>query len=229
VPLGFHAWPSKSSSLGKEGNIYHTSISPNPPGEQFPADAFQDLMGYPVPLVTHPCRKIVFTIRSRDQGWGGDRQDHNTYHGSWTWFEAGLERWTKKNTESPPEAQQQQPSLVLEDLSTIYPPVETESDSTYRYDHSLLPFEHHKIQCNKTAVHETLEHRVVWSYTDDINQEDEAAAAELAASGRGTGTGNGKFVKELQLGDIITVWGKTRFPYWCNHVESVKVEVYWVV
>jgi hypothetical protein len=222
VPLGFHTWPPKSLSRGRV-DVFRTSVPPNPPGEQFPADTFQSLMNYPAPLVSHPCRKIVFTIRSRDQGWGGDRQDHLTYHGSWTWFEAGLERWTKKPGDDSPDAQDQ-PSLVLEDLSTIYPPVIPESETTHKFDHPLLAVENLKIQCNKTAVREILEHRVEWSYTDEVNFE-----SKLADIGRGTETGDGNFVRELQLGDIVTVWGKNRFPGWANYVESVKIEVYWVV
>lgn len=39
----------------------------------------------------HPCRKIVFTIKSHDQGWGGGRQNKGTYKGSYTWFDVGKE------------------------------------------------------------------------------------------------------------------------------------------
>ena len=53
--------------------------------------------GVPRALV-NPCRKIVFTIESKDQGWGGDADDENSFHGSWTWFEAGVERLDKVNT-----------------------------------------------------------------------------------------------------------------------------------
>lgn len=38
------------------------------------------------------CRKIVFSIRSHDQGWGGSAADKGTYRGSYTWFDIGLER-----------------------------------------------------------------------------------------------------------------------------------------
>lgn len=38
-----------------------------------------------------PCRKIVFTIKSRDQGWGGPVGCRGTYKGSSTWFDVGLE------------------------------------------------------------------------------------------------------------------------------------------
>jgi hypothetical protein len=40
----------------------------------------------------HPCRRIVFSITSHDQGWADDTEDEGTYKGSFTWFDAGLER-----------------------------------------------------------------------------------------------------------------------------------------
>ncbi len=43
--------------------------------------------------MAHPCRKIVFDIVSKDQGWGGGRGDQGTFHDSFTWFDVGLERF----------------------------------------------------------------------------------------------------------------------------------------
>lgn len=37
-------------------------------------------------------RSIVFSFRSRDQGWSDDPLHHGTYEGSWTWMEASLTR-----------------------------------------------------------------------------------------------------------------------------------------
>jgi len=227
-PLGFPAWPPQSPSLRSGKPLHRTSIPPRRPGGELPPESFHKLMGYPSPLVQHPCRKIVFTIRSYDQGWGGNPNDRGTYHGSFTWFEAGLERWTKRSGANP-GALQQQPSLALEDLATVYPRVVTENEGDANFDHPLHPIENLKIQCNKTATRGATEHRVEWRHNDDMDPDDPAAAAQLAAVGRGKATGDGKFVRELQLGDIVTVWGKTRFPGWSNHVESVKVEVYWFV
>lgn len=82
------------------------------------------------------------------------------------------------------------------------------------------------------------EHHVVWSYTDDIiypnsDDSDESidirVVSQLEDCGRGKATGDGEFVRNLKLGDIVTVWAKARFPGWANHVESVKVDVYWAV
>jgi hypothetical protein len=38
-----------------------------------------------------PCRRIVFTIVSNDQGWGGDESARGGYRGSFTWFDVGKE------------------------------------------------------------------------------------------------------------------------------------------
>ena len=72
-------------------------------------------------------------------------------------------------------------------------------------------------------------HRVEWRATDAIRPDLPEAVELLGANGRGTGTGNGRFVRELKLGDVITVWAKARFPAWKNYVESVKVDVYWAL
>ncbi|KAF7672519.1 hypothetical protein GT037_009550 [Alternaria burnsii] len=43
-------------------------------------------------------QRIVFTIESNDQGWCSERRtSSDPYHGSWTWFEAGIQR---RNPES---------------------------------------------------------------------------------------------------------------------------------
>ena len=44
-------------------------------------------------------RKLVYSFRSRDQGWSDYPQHHRTYEGSWTWFEAGLTRFQDKNAQ----------------------------------------------------------------------------------------------------------------------------------
>jgi hypothetical protein len=51
----------------------------------------------------------------------------------------------------------------------------------------------------------------------------------LEEQGRGRDTGTGEFVRNLKLGDVVTVWAKARFPQWVNVVEQVKIDVYWAV
>ncbi|AEO54578.1 hypothetical protein MYCTH_2297284 [Thermothelomyces thermophilus ATCC 42464] len=236
-PLGLHNWNRVSRGMG-DTPIHRTVPKPRPPGQEFLVDDFQELVASPISLLAHPCRRIVFTIRSHDQGWGGAPGDHGTYNGSWTWFEAGLERWCRSSPSQissaggqPPQQPDHGPSLKLDDLCTVYPEVEWQSEAqAYVFKHDLLAREEYKVQCNITAQRETQTHCVVWSYTDDIDPErDPEAATRLAEQGRGKATGNGKFVRDLKLGDIVTLWAKARFPGWANHVESVRMDVYYAV
>ncbi|KAL2140120.1 hypothetical protein VTI28DRAFT_4235 [Corynascus sepedonium] len=245
-PLGLHNW-NRISRATDDSLIHRTALKPQPPGEEYSVNDFQELIASPISLLAQPCRRIVFTIRSHDQGWGGAPADHGTYNGSWTWFEVGLERWCKTSpaqtspagierpSQASPAEQQPQPdnhpSLKLEDLCTVYPEVEWKSEAeAYVFRHDLCAREDLKVQCNVTAQRDAQEHRVVWSYTDDIDPEcDVEAATKLAGQGRGKATGSGKFVRGLKLGDVVTLWAKARFPAWANFVESVKMDVYYAV
>jgi len=75
-----------------------TQVLPLPLVSEHSTQTWQELIGAPEKTIEHPARKIVFTLRSHDQGWGGDHADHGTYHGSWTWFDVGLERFDPEGT-----------------------------------------------------------------------------------------------------------------------------------
>lgn len=70
---------------------------------------------------------------------------------------------------------------------------------------------------------------VTWLYTDNISPDSDEAKKIDEEEGRGRGTLDGSYVRNLKLGDVITVWGKARFGGWANHVEKVKIDVYWAV
>lgn len=219
-------------------DITRTPLQPRLAGKEFSAEELQELIAPSVAMLAHPCRRIVFTIRSHDQGWGGNIEDWNTYNGSWTWFEAGIERWCK-----PDDKQGQADAagrrtredggaaLRFDDLYTVLPePVWNESEQAYFYRHPLHWREDAKICSNVTVKRQTTTHRIVWSYDDDDDpSRDPAAAARLAQEGRGVATASGKFVRDLRLGDVVTVWAMARFPGWANHVESVELDVYFAV
>lgn len=79
-----------------------TEAKPLPLLEEHDGVFFARLANYPTPRLIHPCRKIVFSLKSHDQGWGGDPEYKGTYESSWTWFEAGLERFdAKQNCKLP--------------------------------------------------------------------------------------------------------------------------------
>ncbi|OHE99742.1 hypothetical protein CORC01_04878 [Colletotrichum orchidophilum] len=221
--------------------LLEPTASPTEMASEAPREYFTGSMKAP-PTLTHPVRKIVFKLRSKDQGWGGGHGDRGSYRGSWSWFEAGLEKFDKERTcdgscktaeASSDTGSEEAPftnetNLCTCGLQSIYPPVETTSDGKIAYTHGLQPLENLKIQTNKTANRDFMDHEVVWSWTDDVHPES-PDADRLADIGRGKGTATGKFVRNLKLGDVVTVWAKARFGGWANYVESVKVEIYWAV
>ncbi|KAK3372324.1 hypothetical protein B0H63DRAFT_484365 [Podospora didyma] len=263
-PIGFPKWPR---DVQLPPNFTQLPPTPRPVETQFSLNYYQRLIGSPEPMLAHPCRKIVFTIRSKDQGWVNHHTpEEGPYSGSWTWFEAGLEQWSKEedtthdedsdntdtdtekisdgsetgNTDNGKEPQLNSPqhqdtelededephTLTVNNLGTVYPEVvRSPATDEFAFEHPLLPREDVKIQANLTAEKAMTEHRVVWSSNDDM----EPGCVELEAIGRGKDTGTGRFVRCLQLGDIVTVWAKARFLAWTNNIESVKVDIYWAV
>lgn len=216
-------------------------------GGGYPLTQFQDWIGGPTDTLEYPCRKIVFTLRSRDQGWGGSFSDRGSYRGSWTWFEAGKERFDR-NAPYPkdtPEKKAPVQGVVEEEAAgsstlgrsnelptpyfpvyaarSIHPALEPGQEA---FHHELHPSPKLMIQRNKAATRQLTTHKVVWSWKDDI---DPLSSEKLSELGRGPETGNGDFVRNLTLGDVVTVWAKARFGGWANHIESVKVDIYWAL
>jgi hypothetical protein len=113
-------------------------------------------------------------------------------------------------------------------LRSVYPEPALMVDGRIHLHHPLLPDSKHLIQCNKVAGRSPMTHTITWSWLDDIDPKSDEAD-DLVLFGRGKETGDGEFVRNLKVGDVITVWAKTRFPGWVNNVYSVKVDVYWAV
>ncbi|KID73672.1 uncharacterized protein G6M90_00g002140 [Metarhizium brunneum] len=228
--------------------------TPLPRGTDCDAKYFAKLAKYPTPRLLNPARKVVFKIKSHDQGWASGNEEKGTYKGSWTWFEAGLEKFDAAQTsdaqstrDAPQETRESDSSaLPVRALRAVYPKIEqlpksdddenkekedeneSEAEAKYKYVHHLEAQPEWEIHRNLRAVGALQEHVVTWSYLDDIKAESDAGKV-LDDQGRGRATGDGSFVRSLVLGDVITVWGKARFPGWVNCGDSVKVEVYWAV
>jgi hypothetical protein len=193
-----------------------------------------------LPRGKHPCRKVVFTIKSKDQGWGGEPAHRGTYKGSYTWFDAGLERLEaidasklKDTRESLPEQFRPQFQVgkdppILCDTYTILPGIKDSAyPSNLEFDDPFLP-PPTRIQSNVTASQEIKEHIITWSYNDCIKPES-LEGEELEEQGRGRASATGEFVRSLEVGDIITVWARARFPGWKNNVQEVRIDVYWAI
>lgn len=197
-------------------------------------DVFKRLAKHAPPRLEHPVRKVVFTVKSKDQGWvGGEAIKHKgSYKASWTWFEAGLERFDStqqcdKNCVADLRYEKSNapaPDLPLCSLRPVVPDVEQIGDNgEWQYIHQLAAKSEHEIQRNRLARREWQENEIEWRWDDDLDGE------VLDEAGRGRDTGNGEFVRNLKLGDVVTIWGKARFRGWVNHVQKVKVDVYWAV
>lgn len=105
---------------------------------------------------------------------------------------------------------------------------EEKPEEAFRYTHPLHANAKWTIQQNKRATSQWQDHKVTWHYLDNVKA-DSDEGKKLEEVGRGRETGDGSFVRDLKMGDVVTVWGKARFPGWENTVEKVKVEVYWAV
>lgn len=119
----------------------------------------------------------------------------------------------------------------LTKLRSIWPEVVALPEAaSFAFRHDLNAHEEHKIQANVCARRTFTDHRVEWSWTDDIEPDGtDARLEQLVKTGRGAGTGNGGFVRGLTLGDVVTVWGRARYPAWVNSVDRVRIDVYWAV
>ncbi|KAK8061292.1 hypothetical protein PG994_007658 [Apiospora phragmitis] len=234
-PLGLSRWTPPNHDSWRS-----TQALPHKLGRELGSDRFQEFVEEPPPVSEHPVRKVVFNIRSSDQGWGGEPNDHGSYRHSWTWFDAGLERF-----DAEAQCDENCPSYSAEEgkgkdghicscaVWPVWPAVASSEGNEGaanppRYDHDLLPTADHKIQANKVAKQGIQQHHIVWRWNDDVDP-NSSAAEELERNGRGKATGNGEFVRSMKLGDIITVWGRARFGGWENRVEKVEIKVYWAV
>lgn len=90
-PVGLTSTEERAD-LAKVQRYDTKESTPRPLSREHPLSFFSRLARYPTPTLVHPVRKIVFTIRSRDQGSGIPRT-RDIYGQGWTWFEAGLERF----------------------------------------------------------------------------------------------------------------------------------------
>lgn len=98
---------------------------------------------------------------------------------------------------------------------------------SYQFEHPLLPDDtvlQKNVKCSKRMK----EHAITWSFDDCIEAQSEEAS-ELEEQGKGRATGSGDMVRSLEVGDVVTLWAKSRFPGWMNVIEEVKIDVYWAV
>lgn len=169
----------------------------------------------------HPCRKIVFSISSHDQGWGGGPGNRGKHVGSYSWFDAFIVPATRRA-----------------DSDTTTPGADSDSrtsgqeaDAEPKPPSRLEPFlpSANRLQTNPVAIGTTQNFRITWHYLDSIPPDSPEAEEIERSQGRGRATLDGRAVRNMQVGDSVSVWARARFAGWANHVERLSVRVFWAV
>ncbi|PYH99501.1 hypothetical protein BO71DRAFT_479426 [Aspergillus ellipticus CBS 707.79] len=157
----------------------------------------------------HPCRRVIFSLLSHDQGWGGGIRNRGQYEGSYSWFDTEIIH-----------AAHQRPQIG---------PSEEQGPAHFGPDHPHLLPNASKLQSNRTAVSAPQRHTIVWDHLDNIRADSSEAEEIEHSQGRGRATLDGSQVRGLEVGDAIAVWGRARFGGWTNHVQRVSVRVFWAI
>ncbi|KAI9367361.1 hypothetical protein BJX61DRAFT_312006 [Aspergillus egyptiacus] len=169
----------------------------------------------------HPCRKIVFSITSHDQGGlipqrrGVGSEPAKPYDQSYTWFDAEVIH----NSHDPAQR-----NVIEEKLN----PTDRSPKHFVADDPLLLPRDN-ALQRNRARIWQAKGHRVVWHHLDNIDIDSPEAEETARREGRGRGTLDGKQVRGMEVGDSIIVWGRARFPGWVNYVNELSVRVFWAI
>ncbi|KAL7942564.1 hypothetical protein V8C42DRAFT_331361 [Trichoderma barbatum] len=220
-------------AIGHEGSdIYPrfayqtTPITPWPIEKAYDRGFFQDLIKN-TSTHSNPVRKIVFRIRSHDQGWTTDDRP-GPFIAAKTWFEAGIERF---DAEHECERCTDMRKLPLCKLRTVEPQMEgtVSRNGVPGYRYGISPWKGpREIQRNRMAFSEWTNYEVTWTCRDVVAPDSEEAQQAME-QGKGKMDGDGQFVRNLKLGDVITVWGRAMHRGWVNVVDTVEMDVYWAL
>ncbi|KAG1827180.1 uncharacterized protein BJ212DRAFT_1310723 [Suillus subaureus] len=176
------------------------------------------------PTRAKPFRKIEFQLWSHDQGWGGELGCRGTYNGAYSWFDASVERL---HSTSCFTGSIEWPSSFL---FTAVDALNLPDDVTFIQKDVKRPFlpSPSTLQKNIVAEGRTTHHIITWTDLDDVK---ESSPEAIAAENRGQGwkSYDGSFVRDLQVGDCITLWMRARFPGWSNDAVKAKITAFWAV
>ncbi|KAH7905153.1 hypothetical protein BJ138DRAFT_1165272 [Hygrophoropsis aurantiaca] len=185
------------------------------------------------PRGENPARKIVFKLWSKDQGWSGEHDNHGTYRGSYTWFDAGIETpkfdnitlndpisWPVHLIAHPSDSSRLSSSDSKSEPSSSFEFI-TDNQTPFLPPPTTLQRNIHA----KKSVHN---HTVVWHYLDCV-EEGSADAIEAGERGQGWKSLDGTFVRGMKVGDCVTLWMRARFPEWVMRVSKATIDIYWAV
>ncbi|KAM3456595.1 hypothetical protein MY3296_001550 [Beauveria thailandica] len=228
LPIGF------TSEHGGDLDLKGEPAPAKPLNSTVPANKLARMADYPLPKLQGPVRKVVFKFTSHDQGWSGETG--GLYENSWTWFEAGLERLEDSEIGAPRDPPPT--ALYRQALRPVHPAIEevkeekkeddengetSPQEPQFRYEFPLVQSPKWTVCRNKRAHRDWQDHTITWACYDDVQADTDGGKA-LEENGRGRETGDGEFVRNLQLGDVVTLWAKARFPGWVNNVKAASID-----
>jgi hypothetical protein len=99
------------------------------------------------------------------------------------------------------------------------------------------------LQSNLVATRDTQEYIITLHHLDytapiaaggggtaiSSQQSRQEAEGRASKDGRGVDSMNGELVKNLEIGDSISLYARSRFPGWENHVKRAEIRIYWAV
>ncbi|KAG0700856.1 hypothetical protein DFH29DRAFT_807023, partial [Suillus ampliporus] len=166
------------------------------------------------PTRAKPFRKIEFQLWSHGRGWLSEHcSRRGTYEGSYTWFDASVERLDRY--------------FISHGKHRVALFIALHCSRCTDAGHPFLPSPT-TLQKNIVASNQPTHHIVTWTDLDNVKEgSPEAIAAE--SRGQGWKSYDGSFIRDLQVGDCITLWTRAHFPGWIMKGVKAKITVYWAV
>lgn len=171
-------------------------------------------------------RKVVFTFKSRDQGWSSFHEDHGTYENSWTWFDAMVGFLT---TESPHSRLHREgvPEVDIPEVDVPAENVSEEEDTSEEDDDNRDRGGDAVAGAGAGASNQQDEPpRVRWNATAKQMLQANRHASRVAESYRIELEAGEGILAELREGWEIALWASAQFPGWVNHVEEASMELW---
>ncbi|KAL8678148.1 MAG: hypothetical protein Q9186_005480 [Xanthomendoza sp. 1 TL-2023] len=149
-------------------------------------------------------RRLVFRFQSRDQGFSWDRQNHGTYEGSWTWFEAVVKKGhhhhhnDEDHDHDDDDDDDDGPASLAQEvaLTTVGSVSENEDEEI------VLRWE---LQRNRHAASQLEGYEVIFEEGDRRFEE---------------------LKRGVSVGDVLELRACARFGAWVNYVEEASVQVW---
>ncbi|KAN0065666.1 hypothetical protein ACQY0O_000796 [Thecaphora frezii] len=173
-------------------------------------------------LVRGFLRRVEFRIVSHDQGFSGEPAHmHGTQEGSWTWWEATLDR--------PAATSATADEVEVHTADNDEPRGSDDADpADVRVEETGAPRDRHPTSGGTIVPpgEPTLGGQPVWNELARYELTRNLHAVRRFKEYLITFGPEHPLVQEARRGDSIGVWARTRFPAWRNHVKEVEVKIW---